>query len=94
MPMNEPLMTVPASGHVRRCARGAGPAPIPRSSRGRVLTALGRALAYATTPAEWTCADPAVPWATKAGFSERERLSVTAFGRKCSERFLRVRTGA
>ena len=42
--MNENLMTVPANGKKRRRSRGAGPAPIRRSARGRVLTALGRVL--------------------------------------------------
>lgn len=52
--MNENLMTVPANGKKRRRSRRAGPAPMPRSARGRVLTALGRVLAYSTaTPSEW-----------------------------------------
>jgi putative DNA primase/helicase len=31
-------------------------------------------------------------WADRAGLSDRERLSATAFGRKCSERFVRAKT--
>jgi putative DNA primase/helicase len=31
-------------------------------------------------------------WASKAGFTDRERLSVTAFGRKAADRFTRTKT--
>lgn len=33
-------------------------------------------------------------WATQAGLTERERLTATMFGKKCTERFTRVKTRA